>query len=54
MAAKDAGYAAGGPVMNLCYDLTGDYRLAFLGAGVLMAAALVTMEWVIRRTAKQA
>ena len=54
VAAKDAGYAAGGPVMNLCYDLTGDYRLAFLGAGVLMAAALVTMEWVIRRTAKQA
>ena len=53
VAAKDVGYAAGGPVMNLCYDLTGDYRMAFIGAGVLMAAALVTMEWVIRRTAKQ-
>ena len=54
VAAKDAGYAAGGPVMNLCYDLTGDYRIAFIGAGVLMAAALVTMERLIRRTAKQA
>ena len=54
VAAKDAGYAAGGPVMNLCYDLTGDYRIAFIGAGVLMAAALFTMEWIIRRTAKQA
>ena len=54
VAAKDAGYAAGGPVMNLCYDLTGDYRIAFIGAAVLMAAALVTMEWVIHRTAKQA
>lgn len=53
VAAKDAGYAAGGPVMNLCYDLTGDYRIAFIGAGVLMAAALVTMEWIIRRTAKE-
>lgn len=53
VAAKDIGYATGGPVMNLCYDLTGDYRIAFLGAGVLMAAALVTMEWVIRRTAKR-
>ena len=54
VAAKDAGYAAGGPVMNLCYDLTGDYRIAFIGAGVLMAAALVTMEQLIRRTTKQA
>ena len=54
VAAKDAGYAAGGPVMNLCYDLTGDYRIAFIGAGVLMAAALFTMEWIIRRTANQA
>lgn len=54
VAAKDAGYAAGAPVMNLCYDLTGDYRVAFIGAAVLMAAALVTMEQIIRRTAKQA
>ena len=54
VAAKDIGYATGGPVMNLCYDLTGDYRIAFIGAGVLMAAALVTMEWIIRRTAKEA
>ena len=54
VAAKDAGYAASGPVMNLCYDLTGDYRIAFIGAGVLMAAALVTMERLICRTAKQA
>ncbi len=53
VAAKDIGYATGGPVMNLCYDLTGDYRIAFIGAGVLMAAALVTMEWIIRRTAKE-
>lgn len=53
VSAKDIGYATGGPVMNLCYDLTGDYRIAFIGAGVLMAAALVTMEWVIRRTANE-
>ena len=50
VSAKDVGYAVSGPVMNLCYDLTGDYRIAFIGSAVLMAAALVTMQWVIGRT----
>ena len=53
VSAKDIGYAVSGPVMNLCYDLTGDYRIAFIGAAILMAAALVTMQWVIRRTAEE-
>ena len=52
VSAKDIGYAAGGPLMNLCYDLTGDYRIAFMGSAVLMAAALVTMQWVITKTEK--
>ncbi len=52
VSAKDVGYAVSGPVMNLCYDLTGDYRIAFMGAAILMVAALFTMQWVIRRTAK--
>lgn len=53
VSAKEVGYATGGPLMNLCYDLTGDYRIAFLGAGVLMAAALVAMQVIITRTQKQ-
>ena len=53
VSAKDIGYASGGPLMNLCYDLTGDYRIAFLAAAVLMAAAFVTMQWVICRTEKE-
>ena len=52
VSAKEVGYATGGPLMNLCYDLTGDYRIAFFGASVMMALALVTMSWVIRRTEK--
>lgn len=52
VSAKEVGYAIGGPLMNLCYDLTGDYRIAFFGASVMMAAALVTMLWIIKRTEK--
>ena len=53
VSAKEVGYATGGPLMNLCYDLTGDYRIAFFCASVMMAMALVTMLWVIRRAEKQ-
>ena len=53
VSAKEVGYATGGPLMNLCYDLTGDYRIAFFCASVMMAMALVTMSQIIRRAEKQ-
>lgn len=53
VSAKEVGYATGGPLLNLCYDLTGDYRIGFVCAAVVMAAAVVVMQWVIRRTAKE-
>ena len=53
VSAKEVGYATGGPLMNLCYDLTGDYRIAFFCAAVLMAAGLAAMQWVIRRAEKE-
>ena len=53
VSAKEVGYATGGPLLNLCYDLTGDYRIGFICAAVVMAAAVVVMQWVIRRTAKE-
>ena len=52
VSAKEVGYATGGPVLNFCYDVTGDYRIAFIGTGVLMVGALLAMQWVITRTEK--
>ena len=43
-----AGYAVGTPAVNFCYDLTGDYRIAFYIAGVIMAVVLVAMHFVIQ------
>lgn len=52
VSAKEVGYATGGPLLNLCYDFTGDYRIGFFCAAVLMAGALIAMQWVIKRTEK--
>ena len=48
-----AGYALGAPVINLCYDLSGSYMLAFLVCGVMMVAVLVGLLLVIAKTAKE-
>jgi len=43
-----AGYAVGTPAANFCYDLTGDYRIAFYIAGGIMVIVLVVMHLVIQ------
>lgn len=48
-----AGYATGGPILNLCHDLLGDYRLAFAGSCLLMVLSLVAMQWGIARIRAQ-
>lgn len=53
VSAKEVGYATGGPLLNLCYDLTGDYRIGFFCAAALMVGALVLMQWVISRTERE-
>ena len=48
-----AGYAVGGPIANLCYDLLGNYNLALYIFCGLMVAALVIMRFVITATQKE-
>lgn len=41
------GYALGGPIINLCSDLTGSYNLAFIICAILMLAVIITLQFVI-------
>jgi len=53
VSANVAGYAAGGPILNLCYDIIGDYRLAFGGACALMVLVFLAMQLVITATQRR-
>ena len=46
-AASTAGYACGSPVANVCYDLTGSYKISFVISAVLMALTVILMNVVI-------
>ena len=46
-AASTAGYACGSPVANLCFDLTGSYRISFIISAILMALTVILMNVVI-------
>jgi MFS family permease len=46
-AASTAGYACGSPVANLCYDITGSYRVSFIISIVLMALTFILMQVVV-------
>ena len=41
-----AGYALGGPTLNLCYDLTGSYNIGFIIAASVMAVVIVVFQFV--------
>lgn len=47
-----AGYALGGPALNLCYDLTGSYNLGFGIAAVIMVAVLVIFQFIVTASRK--
>ena len=47
-----AGYALGSPIVNLCFDVTGSYRIAFYACAAIMVAVTVAMQFVISRAAK--
>lgn len=47
-----AGYALGAPLTNLIFDVVGSYIPAFIGAVVLMAAIVVSMNVVISKAHK--
>ena len=41
------GYALGGPIINLCSDLTGSYNLAFIICAIIMLLVIVVLQFVI-------
>ena len=47
-----AGYALGSPAVNLCFDLTGSYSLAFFICAVVMVGVTVAMQFVISKAAR--
>lgn len=51
-AASTAGYACGSPVANLCYDITGSYKVSFIISASLMAITVIVMNVVISASNK--
>ena len=51
-AASTAGYACGSPVANLCYDITGSYKISFIISASLMAITVIVMNVVISASNK--
>jgi MFS family permease len=47
-AASTAGFALGAPFANLCYDVFGDYNVAFVTFACLMLFVAITMQFVLR------
>jgi len=47
-AASTAGFALGAPFANLCFDVFGDYNVAFAIFACLMLFVTVTMQFVVR------
>lgn len=47
-----AGYAIGEPLINLCYDLQGSYKLAFAICAGLMLAVTVLFQFVLKLSQK--
>ncbi len=47
-AASTAGFAVGAPFANLCFDIFGNYNVAFIVFGSLMLFVTVTMQFVVR------
>ena len=43
-----AGFAVGAPFGNLCYDVFGDYKPAFITFALLIAAVAVALQFVLK------
>lgn len=46
--ASTAGFAVGSPFGNMCYDLFGDYKLAFLVFAALMLVVAIALQFALR------
>ncbi|MBQ7333495.1 MAG: MFS transporter [Clostridia bacterium] len=47
-AASTAGFAVGAPFANFCFDIFGDYNVAFIVFACLMIFVTVTMQFVVK------
>lgn len=47
-----AGYALGAPVINICYDITGSYRTAFIISIGVMAFVVLLLQFVLSAAGK--
>ena len=48
VSASSAGFAIGSPFGNLCYDIFGNYRPAFMVFALLMAVSAISPQFVLR------
>ena len=48
-----AGYALAAPLMNLCYDLLGSYKLGLFISGGVMIAIIVFLQFIITAAARE-
>ena len=48
VSASSAGFAIGSPFGNLCYDIFGNYRPAFMVFALLMAVSAISLQFVLR------
>ena len=48
-----AGYALASPLVNLCYDIAGNYNIAFYACAGIMLAVLVGLQFVISAAKKE-
>ena len=48
-----AGYALGAPLMNLCHDIFGDYKISLILSGTMMFIVLIALQIVFRSGEKQ-
>ena len=48
VSASTAGFAVGSPFANVCHDIFGSYRIAFIVFAVLMIAVTTSMQYVYK------
>ena len=53
MSINTAGYAVGAPVVNLSYDVFGNYTVALVGSAIIMILVTVAMQYVITASHKE-
>ncbi len=48
-----AGYAVGAPIMNICFDVCGNYQPVLIASGVVMLAVMIGLQFVLCAAKRQ-